>query len=45
MSYDNVPDVLAMVKWHGFESKLAAMKTTHHAKMTDLLIGRNLKWI
>ena len=45
MSYDNAPDVLAMVKRHGFESKPVAMKSTHHAKMTELLIGRNLKWL
>ncbi len=45
MSYDNTPDVLAMIKKHGFKSKPVAMKSTHHAKMTELLIGRDLKWL
>lgn len=45
MSYDNTPDILALVKKHGFNSKAVTMKSTHHAKMTELLIGRNLRWL
>ena len=45
ISYDNTPEVLAMVKKHGFISKPVAMKSTHHAKMTELLIGKDLKWL
>ena len=29
----------------GFEVKEVAMKNTHHAKMTELLIGPNLRWL
>jgi DNA adenine methylase len=45
MSYDNTPEIVALAKKHGFASKPIAMKSTHHAKMTELLIGRDLSWI
>jgi DNA adenine methylase len=45
MSYDNTAEVVALAKKHGFESKPIAMKSTHHAKMTELLIGRDLSWL
>ncbi len=45
MSYDNTAEVIALAKKFGFESKPVAMKSTHHAKMTELLIGRDLSWL
>jgi len=42
MSYDNTAEIAALAKEHGFECRPIAMKNTHHAKMTELLIGRNL---
>jgi len=45
MSYDNTVEIAALVKKFGFESKAIAMKSTHHAKMTELLIGRDLSWL
>lgn len=45
MSYDNTDEVLELIKRHGFESKPVAMKSTHHARMTELLIGRDLQWL
>jgi DNA adenine methylase len=45
MSYDNTAEIVALARKHGFESKPIAMKSTHHAKMTELLIGRNLSWL
>jgi DNA adenine methylase len=45
MSYDNTAEIVAMAKKHGFESHPIAMKNTHHAKMTELLIGRDLTWL
>jgi DNA adenine methylase len=34
---------LAMAQ--GFEMKLIAMKNTHHAKMSELLIRRDFSWV
>jgi DNA adenine methylase len=45
MSYDNTVEILELAKKFGFESRSIAMKNTHHAKMTELLIGRNLDWV
>ena len=44
MTYDNNQDVKSMAKQHGFQTKSIAMKNTHHAKMTELLISRDLRW-
>jgi DNA adenine methylase len=45
MTYDNAEEVQALAERHGFETKPVAMKNTHHAKMDELLIGRNLDWV
>lgn len=45
MSYDNTAEIVALAKKHGFESRPVAMKSTHHAKMTELLISRDLSWL
>lgn len=45
MTYENVPEVQEMALQHGFDSEAIAMKNTHHAKLTELLIGKNLDWI
>lgn len=45
MSYDNSAEVIKLVEKHGFDAKPVAMKNTHHAKMNELLIGRDLSWI
>jgi DNA adenine methylase len=44
MTYDNTEAVRDLAHKHGFETRLVAMKNTHHAKMTELLISRNLDW-
>jgi len=44
MTYDNADEVRLLAQRHGFETKPVAMKNTHHAEMTELLIGRNLRW-
>jgi len=44
MTYDNAYDVRRLAARHGFDTELVAMKNTHHAEMTELLIGRNLNW-
>jgi DNA adenine methylase len=45
MSYDNTPEIAALASKFGFESRAIAMKNTHHARMTELLIGRKLSWV
>ena len=44
MTYDDAENVRELAKKHGFDTELIAMKNTHHAAMTELLIGRNLDW-
>lgn len=45
MTYDMADEVKNLARKHGFEMKPIAMKNTHHAEMTELVIGRDLSWI
>jgi DNA adenine methylase len=45
MTYDDVSEVQAMASRYKFETKLIAMKNTHHAKKTELIIGKDLNWL
>ena len=45
LTYDNTDEIHELAARHGFETHAIAMKNTHHAKMTELLIGRDLKWL
>ena len=42
MTYANTDEVREMSRYFGLEFKQVAMKNTHHARMTELVIGRNL---
>jgi DNA adenine methylase len=44
MTYDDAPGVRELALKHGLDMALVAMKNTHHAKMSELLIGRKLDW-
>lgn len=44
MTYDNTPTIRALAEKYGFDFEEIAMKNTHHAVMSELLIGRNLDW-
>lgn len=44
MTYDNTEEVYLLAKRYNFDTLLVAMKNTHHARMNELLIGRNLDW-
>jgi len=44
MTYDDAQDVRDLAHQHNFDVQVVAMKSTHHAKMTELLIGRNMDW-
>ncbi len=45
MTYDHNNDVVELAHTHRFDMIAIPMKNTHHAKMTELLIGRNLDWV
>lgn len=45
MTYDNTDEVRNMAKRHNLAVKPIPMKNTHHAAMTELVIGRSLEWM
>jgi len=45
MTYDDAPEVREYAARYGFDTALVAMNNTHHATMTELLIGRDLDWV
>lgn len=45
LSYDNTVEVRQMASCYQFSAQSVAMKNTHHAEKTELLISRNLSWL
>ncbi len=45
LTYDNTREILDLASEFGFETQSIAMKNTHHAKVTELLIGKDLSWL
>ncbi len=45
VTYDDAPEIRALAEKHRFAMRLVPMKSTHHAQMCELLIGRDLKWL
>ncbi len=45
MTYDAAPEVAALAAAHGFATARVAMKSTHHAPMSELVVGRDLAWL
>lgn len=45
MSYDNAAEVQCMAVAHGLRTHPIAMKNTHHAHKTELLISQNFRWL
>ena len=45
LTYDNADEVKALARKYGFEISPISMKNTHHAEMTELVIGRDLSWM
>lgn len=45
MTYDDEAEVRSLAARHRFEVRTVAMKSTHHASMKELLIGRDLGWL
>lgn len=45
MTYDNADGVRDLALRHGFQVETIAMSNTHHAKMEELLISKDLAWV
>ena len=45
MTYDNAAEVRQLAEKYCFETKLVSMKNTHHTKLDEILIGKNLAWL
>lgn len=45
ITYDTAEEVRKLAERHVFDTEVIPMKNTHHAQMTELLIGRNLAWV
>ena len=45
MTYDNTREIAALAFEFHFETQAIAMKNTHHARMTELVIGKDLSWL
>jgi DNA adenine methylase len=45
MTYDNANEVKDLARKYDFQAKPIPMKNTHHAAMTELVIGRDLEWM
>ncbi len=45
MTYDNAEGVETLARQHNFDTCAIPMKNTHHAEMTELLVGRDLDWL
>lgn len=45
MTYDIAPEIETLAKRHRLQVRHVAMKNTHHARMNELVIGRDLSWL
>lgn len=45
MTYDNSEEAIALAEKYNFHVLPISMKNTHHAKLTELVIGRDLTWM
>ena len=45
MTYDDTDEVRSLAYLHNFDVQAIAMKSTHHARMQELLIGKDLNWL
>ncbi len=43
-TYDHTREIVGLAEEFEFETQAIAMKNTHHARMTELLVGKNLGW-
>lgn len=45
ITYDDAPEIQALALQRGFTVEKVLMKTTHHLKKYELVIGRHLEWL
>ncbi|MHB2006655.1 MAG: DNA adenine methylase [Acidobacteriaceae bacterium] len=45
MTYDNAQGIEELARLHNLDTHAIAMKNTHHAEMTELLVSRDLDWV
>lgn len=45
ITYDNAEEVKRMARTHGFQMRLIPMTNTHHARLEELVIGKDLSWM
>jgi len=45
MTYDEADEVRALANKYRFETRAIAMSNTHHARLNELLIGKDLSWL
>lgn len=45
MTYDDADEVKNLARKHSFQMRLIPMSNTHHARMLELVIGKNLSWL
>ena len=45
MTYDNTTEVKELARHHGLQAKPVSMRNTHHAAMTELVVGKELNWM
>ncbi|NDJ76046.1 MAG: DNA adenine methylase [Chloroflexi bacterium] len=45
MTYSHDEAITRLAQQHNFQWRTVAMKNTHHARQTELLIGRDLAWL
>ena len=45
MTYDFAEEILHLARRHGFDVEAVVMTNTHHSRMKELLVGRDLSWV
>ncbi len=45
MTYDDNDRIRTLASEYGFDTRSLPMKNTHHAHLTELMVGRDLSWI
>jgi DNA adenine methylase len=45
MTYDNSKEIKRLAEKFDLQTALVAMKNTHHEIMSELLVGKNLRWL
>jgi DNA adenine methylase len=45
ITYDNAEEVKRMARTHGFQMRLIPMTNTHHARLEELVISKDLSWM